>query len=549
MVMMGFESSINDTKGFTCTKHCASLGCRNTSRNNDVATIGSRVLINLYRIALMRSNKWVAKRECKQRDSTFKKPTITAESVRQKNLDYPCKKPSKRFPSFNCGINRFKNPWTSFNDYLDYKCWNMKQLMENYRTYHFLNSKYDSVFMFIINLLFFGVDAVKKNEVILHAFSGPNLSEEIRHKSLVPLPSTKGENYITYYPHLKLMFANIPTTEDIDDIILRMDEFPYYHPLAWKNDPFSKDDVIKEKTNYFINRYGLPSTVVLDRKLPEIYSTPYDPFAIEVDPFLPESIMNSFNKILNRIETMETFKTLINGLKMDYYQVKNRLPNDFWCGNDACRQKFFINCLTDERKEENYKLFGMAVREADTIYHFTEVLEIEKLENFIYDNHRLELTENIIREIKNDIDTQNFVQNLSPKNGEKFHRYVDEYVERLMFQESFYNSKKKESLITKKLTLSKNKKKMNSEVPALTLTRNNNIYQHSISLVRSFNLNWFRISNDIVTPIDNFVEYFTKIESKFLEEVELTVWQRESNYEDLLKTLRKIIKPIKKNSC
>ncbi|KAI3380545.1 hypothetical protein SNEBB_010531 [Seison nebaliae] len=81
-------------------------------------------------------------------------------------------------------------------------------------------------------------------------------------------------------------------------------------------------------------------------------------------------------------------------------------------------------------------------------------------------------------------------------------------------------------------------------LPSSTLIAVKNMGGHSISLVRTFNKNWWLVDNDKVQKMENPRKVFNLPEVKTTMNPWVTVWQRVGTSHRILRKLRAVIHPL-----
>ncbi|KAI3378506.1 hypothetical protein SNEBB_008592 [Seison nebaliae] len=239
-----------------------------------------------------------------------------------------------------------------------------------------------------------------------------------------------------------------------------------------------------------------------------------------------EVIGNFTEKSIDETNVLEALKLIENEIKLNFVPTRIRLPPEFWCGDIPCRKRLFSNYPMYNYDTEEYTLFGIAFRQSFTTHEIKMKLDKIKIEDFEYSTVKEEKFDKLFRLVMHHLQGYNVT--------DRIEKYIRNFIEEMVTTETIVNFK-----YINRLTAHHK----NINFPRINIVSERNM--HSVVLVRTFNLKWWYITNNNVTPVENIKEFLNSVNLQLELIPELTVWQRVYNDANLLKNLREIIQPIK----
>ncbi|KAI3385960.1 hypothetical protein SNEBB_009410 [Seison nebaliae] len=321
-----------------------------------------------------------------------------------------------------------------------------------------------------------------------------------------------------------------------------LQNFKSHLHIPWSDNTFLKEDTwLPKKTTFLLIRYGLPSTVFVNFQdlnynffnPPELVTTIKKPLDFIVKTLKKnlhksdEVIYNFTEKSFNEMNVLEALKPIENEVKKKFGRLRLRLPVEFWCGNIPCRKRLFSNCPMYKYNTEEYTLFGIIFRKSFTEYEIRMRLNEVKIEDLEYSTLKEERFNKLFRLVMDQLQGYNVT--------DKIEDYLRNFIEQMVTTETVLNL----YYINRLRPVDKY-----INFPRINIFGEHDL--HSVALVRTFNLKWWYIDNNKVTPVENVKEFLNSIDLKLTLIPELTVWQRVYNDANLLKNLREIVQPIKR---
>ncbi|KAI3382427.1 hypothetical protein SNEBB_003474 [Seison nebaliae] len=437
--------------------------------------------------------------------------------------------------------------WTS--QMIEYGISGMNNTVESYRRSNHLLTSSMFTLMNFLHFLFYGGGGVNKDECVRHIFHGGKLDEvatEIKYKSLFPTTTSRlFKDSVSYFPHLSIIYIEIffsifETLKNKENVTLQ--NFESHLHIPWSDNTFLTEDLwLPKKTAFLVRRYGLPSTVFVNfqdleynfNNQPELVTSIERPLVIIVKTLKKnlhksnQVIGNFTEKSFDETNVLEALKLIENEIKLNFVRIRIKLPPEFWCGDIPCRKRLFSNCPTYKYDTEEYTLFGIAFRKSFSTYEIKMKLDEIKIEDFEYSTLKEEKFNKLFRLVMHQLQGYNVT--------DRIEKYIRNFIEEMVTTETILNLK-----YINRLTAHHE----NINFPKINIA--SKIGTHSVVLVRTFNLKWWYIDNNNVTPVENVKEFLNSVNLQLKLIPELTVWQRVYNDANLLKNLREIIQPIKK---
>ncbi|KAI3383141.1 hypothetical protein SNEBB_005237 [Seison nebaliae] len=544
MVMMGFHSPDNNTKGLSCTKHPYSIGCKGAVSVDTHPELhyGSLVLWNLYRLLSMKNNKKLIKKE--STISNVKNchkilSEISTQSVRRTNLNYTSfRKIPKRFYDHNARRKIWGTLKNRLYSTIPFNRNDRERRINKYLTRNNLDNNYNSIFMLLFNFLLHGHGGTADKQILAHTFHHNPLHKryiDTKYNSLTPIPSKMKHDFVTYYPHLKLIFFQV--SFDANKIIkaarnIKYEDFPSYFQQPW-------DDIIHNAQSLQVSRtarsliihYGMPSTVLFDYQ--ESYFQSYsNPIGIVVAPSSIASLIDFIEKSYGDYKD-GSFMPIERLLKMRFYDAKFTFPEKFWCDDMPCKKQFFKDFFAVHENNEIYELFGIILTQQELQYEVDLELDVGKSEKYKPIIPSEDEVEETIETVMNVPSIKAIFLKTNDDTAEQIIRYIRKYLRLLFAQENVYNYHQFNKI-----------REIPDDVPPASVIHHEYV-THSVAIVRTFDRNWWLIDDDQVIKLRHLKEFFNEFDIKYTMTPELTAWQVVKNEETLLKRLRNIIKPIK----
>ncbi|KAI3387936.1 hypothetical protein SNEBB_001571 [Seison nebaliae] len=546
MVMMGFRTSEKERKGHSCMNHPTSTGSqihKDYIFHPDTVN-GSLVLHNFYHLCTMRKNGMINKKEIQQ--SALNTPellsTIDTKSVREKFLNYTDNKIKNfKFDDDELDIEmKLMNFISTIAQTIGYLKGGISVAAGKYRYSNFINVMPKCALLTFIDFLFIGNGAVHQNETVAHTFykTGPFEDEvkELIHKTLSPQQAIDlNMNHVTYFPHLQMVYLKIIQEIDYNQTNGTINGYPFAWHQSWNDDICNlAGEWLSDRTAQLFVKYGFPSTVIIDSKKIKYR----DLFSI-IKPSAVKISVYSLSSLINLVSTwVKEDNDTSEEVDMTYVNVHSTFPEGFWCDDIPCKRKLFTNDVFGVQNEE-FEAFAFILEVFTVEYRISVNLKTIMIPNRFYEEYKLnrsrilfdyliELSE--MKDVLHKLDKTDTAQVLS-----KFQKDI----EIMVYCETVYNLGIMENSGRASLPFS---------VPSSTLTEVKHVDKsHSISLVRTFDKNWWLINNEDVQKMENPRKTFDLPQVKRIMDCWVTGWQRVGISHSILEKLRTVIHPITEN--
>ncbi|KAI3384372.1 hypothetical protein SNEBB_010768 [Seison nebaliae] len=517
-----------------------SILCEKEVKDDSKFEMSNLFLWHFYRLVTMGSNDWIARRE-----ESGHLDTIIVSPKKCRQIDEETQK--NMVKNEQTGMwNKIKSIAYSTQTALYYEIFGFNKTMESFRMVHNLLQTFDSVFMFFLNFMFYGPTSHHDDgKTIVRSFHGKDLETELNSTIIFPSPMSLTGEFVRYYSKLNLLYLKLNAKREFNTLNQTNMYIPQQkHILNWEyvwNEHLFLDtnQFFPRRIRELIGNRLPPRTIIIDMEKRKEKNF-NKPMALQVSEVTLDQLIHFVQLSFKELDGIKSFIPETSFIYPQFRTVQTLWPENFWLENEPSKMRWLIDSFSDGRRHIQYELSSIVLTETHSFYSIA--LEDIKNDHLTFNHPHYDLLyEKRTHDMSQRVYDHPIVQAIINKCDEDLARVIYVEIERLMgkiiFSETAYNL----------LQLSKFTK-IDIDLPRIFLFPNN-LIDHSVAVVRTYNLNWFYVTNDQQFKIHNLKEFFYLYHSKLRLIPEQTSWERSDNNIDGSRTyLRSVIKPITK-SC